>query len=67
MLNNVNSFKASDESHDLTELYKVAIDWAHQYAENHVEDFFKRATFNTASIVACEMRCVRLKYPVSLL
>ncbi|VDK83656.1 unnamed protein product [Onchocerca ochengi] len=56
-----------DENHGLADMYKVAIDWAHQYSENDVDEFFKRATFRTTPEVACEMRCVRLKYQNFLL
>lgn len=57
-----NGFKAYDESHGLSGMYKVAIDWAHEYSESDVDDFFRLATFRTTPAVACEMRCVRLKY-----
>ncbi|KAL3989975.1 U3 small nucleolar RNA-associated protein 6 family protein [Acanthocheilonema viteae] len=55
-----------DESHGLADMYKVAIDWAHQYSEDDVDDFFRRATFHTPPKVACEMRCIRLNYLASV-
>ncbi|MCP9262871.1 hypothetical protein DINM_006247 [Dirofilaria immitis] len=55
-----------DESHGLADMYKVVIDWAHQYSEDDVDDFFRRATFRTTPKVACEMRCIRLNYLASV-
>uniref|UniRef100_A0A0R3RLS4 TPR_REGION domain-containing protein n=1 Tax=Elaeophora elaphi TaxID=1147741 RepID=A0A0R3RLS4_9BILA len=56
--------EAYEESHGLADMYKVAIDWAHQYSQDDVDDFFRRATFRTPPKIACEMRCIRLNLEV---
>uniref|UniRef100_A0A915PR14 U3 small nucleolar RNA-associated protein 6 homolog C-terminal domain-containing protein n=1 Tax=Setaria digitata TaxID=48799 RepID=A0A915PR14_9BILA len=54
--------EASDEIEGIVDMYKVAINWAHRYSEDDVDEFFRQATFRTSPKVACEMRCVRLNY-----
>lgn len=56
-----------EDSHGLADIYKVAVDWAHQYSEDDVDDFFRRAAFRTPPKVACEMRCIRLEYGIFVL
>ncbi|VDN95356.1 unnamed protein product [Brugia pahangi] len=58
--------EAYDGSYGLASMYKVIIDWAHQYSEDDVDDFFRQATFRTTPKVACQMRCVRLNYMASV-
>ncbi|KAK6104682.1 U3 small nucleolar RNA-associated protein 6 family protein [Brugia pahangi] len=58
--------EAYDGSYGLVSMYKVIIDWAHQYSEDDVDDFFRQATFRTTPKVACQMRCVRLNYMASV-